>query len=217
MSYLGPAKTHERLPSYTSDYAVSKPPIAFGIQSVQDYNYSTTKLTWLYTSTVFVHGLYGVALISLSILLLRFEKQEPWTGVIAALMLTLKTIDFRGPLVTSLTVGISVLLAVPGAIANSRRLLKASSVANTISLLATLATGFSIWYTTLVERRTYLALWQSQSLNSTALIQDRFDCCGYFNATSPTFAFSTACPTADAAALKQGCVLPFTTFADLIL
>lgn len=45
----------------------------------------------------------------------------------------------------------------------------------------------------------------------------QFNCCGYFNSTSPPFALDATCPNALVAAARVGCVTPFSSFANNFL
>jgi hypothetical protein len=45
----------------------------------------------------------------------------------------------------------------------------------------------------------------------------QFNCCGYINSTTPAFQQDNTCTTALVAAQKQGCVGPYTNFANSFL
>jgi hypothetical protein len=50
-----------------------------------------------------------------------------------------------------------------------------------------------------------------------ALIRIQFDCCGYYNSTSPPFVNDATCSTPLIAAEKEGCVGPFSSFVNSTL
>lgn len=45
----------------------------------------------------------------------------------------------------------------------------------------------------------------------------QFECCGYFNSTSPAFVTDSVCQSPAAAALQRGCVGPVSSFANIFL
>lgn len=45
----------------------------------------------------------------------------------------------------------------------------------------------------------------------------QFDCCGYYNSTSPLFVTDATCNTPLDAAEKQGCVGPFSNYVNQTL
>lgn len=47
-----------------------------------------------------------------------------------------------------------------------------------------------------------------------SMLQQRFNCCGYLNHTTPRFALDTTCPNDLIAATKLGCVGPFSEYAE---
>ncbi|CAI4211136.1 unnamed protein product [Parascedosporium putredinis] len=49
------------------------------------------------------------------------------------------------------------------------------------------------------------------------LMQTAFECCGYFNSTSPAFVTNPSCPSPAAAALMRGCSAPVGSFANIFI
>jgi hypothetical protein len=45
----------------------------------------------------------------------------------------------------------------------------------------------------------------------------QFNCCGYFNSTSPAFVTDATCPSPAAAALLKGCATPLTAFGNVFV
>lgn len=45
----------------------------------------------------------------------------------------------------------------------------------------------------------------------------QFQCCGYFNSTSPAFVTDVTCPSPAAAALIKGCASPLTSFTNVFV
>lgn len=49
------------------------------------------------------------------------------------------------------------------------------------------------------------------------LISSQFDCCGYFNYTSPAFVTDATCPSPAAAALLTGCAASIASFSNVFV
>ena len=100
----------------------------------------------------------------------------------------------------------------------SRRWLYAHGWVVTGACVALLVVGLKIWYITLDEKNNLLAAWVNTSPNTIQAVEEKFNCCGFFNSTSPPFVISpNACPTIDIAATRTGCVLSLQPYADLFL
>ncbi|EEP79662.1 predicted protein [Uncinocarpus reesii 1704] len=77
--------------------------------------------------------------------------------------------------------------------------------------------GLIIWFLTLRTRSTLNVAWGNETPEVQSLLQQRFNCCGYLNSTSPPYQVDSTCPTDLDAAQKQGCVGPFSNFANSFL
>ncbi|KAF1812683.1 hypothetical protein P152DRAFT_458494 [Eremomyces bilateralis CBS 781.70] len=78
----------------------------------------------------------------------------------------------------------------------------------------TLILGLFIWFDTLTTRSKLEFIWGKETPQVQSLLQQRFNCCGYTNSTSPPFIQDSVCPNAFIAAQKQGCVADFSNFAN---
>ncbi|KAF3008759.1 phospholipid scramblase 1 [Curvularia kusanoi] len=81
----------------------------------------------------------------------------------------------------------------------------------------TLGLGVAIWVETLQTRQNLSALWGREPPQIQSLLQQKFDCCGYVNATTPPFVTDTTCTNALVAAQKGGCIGPFSSFTNKYL
>ncbi len=77
-----------------------------------------------------------------------------------------------------------------------------------------LVIGLVIWFETLKTRSNMGALWAQQTPHVQSLLQQRFQCCGYLSATSPPFVPDNTCTNSLVAASLQGCITPFSNFAN---
>jgi len=83
--------------------------------------------------------------------------------------------------------------------------------------LAILAIGSIIWFYSLREPTNYQKVWLQQSSQTQTALQDKFQCCGYFNATNIAFGGSF-CGTDNATASAHiGCELILVQKADYAL
>ncbi|KAH6618727.1 tetraspanin [Boeremia exigua] len=81
----------------------------------------------------------------------------------------------------------------------------------------TLSLGIAIWVETLQTRQNLSVLWGREPPQIQSLLQQKFDCCGYVNATTPPFVQDTTCTNALVAAQKGGCIGPFSRFTNTYL
>jgi len=86
-----------------------------------------------------------------------------------------------------------------------------------IDAIGILAVGTFLWFFTLQERNNFHAAFSEQSSQNKIAIQDKLNCCGYFDLTD-LVEFGGICSDQDAVnALNQTCVDPITSFADTTL
>ncbi len=128
------------------------------------------------------------------------------------------------------------LLTLPGIIVPTRGWLKFSGIMVTLTALFTLVLGLFLWLSTLKTKEDFAPLWSSQSSQIQELMQSavsylhpfplssatnllplQFNCCGYFNSTTPAFVTDSICPSPAAAALMRGCATPIASFANVFV
>lgn len=113
---------------------------------------------------------------------------------------------------------LAFLLCIPSiTIPSNRGFLKIHGYAVLFCAVFTLALGLEVWFQTLTTRANLAMVWGKQSTDTQSLLQERFKCCGYKNATTPPFIQDDVCTNALVAANLQGCVGPFSSFANSIL
>jgi hypothetical protein len=99
----------------------------------------------------------------------------------------------------------------------TRGWLKFHGYLTVICAIFTLVIGLSIWFETLKTRKNLSNIWNAQPQSTQSLLQQKFNCCGYANSTSPAFVNDATCPNALVAAAQVGCVSPFSSFANNFL
>jgi len=77
--------------------------------------------------------------------------------------------------------------------------------------------GLFLWMMTLKTKESFQLLWLAQPASVQDLMQTHFECCGYFNSTSPAFVTDATCPSPAAAALMKGCSAPITSFINVFI
>ena len=147
--------------------------------------------------------LTGVAFIVIEVLLAR----SPDLGV----QVVGRLVDLRGAVALGAIVLLACLFAALGYMTRARAVLYLSQALTMLAIAAELAFGLYIWWHTLETKKNWAQVWVRQlSIQEIATLQDRFQCCGYYDYANPVFfTVSAFCPDAATAASKQGCVRPF--------
>jgi hypothetical protein len=92
-----------------------------------------------------------------------------------------------------------------------------------VDAIGILVIGTFIWFSTLQERANFHKFWVDASPTSRIALQDKFQCCGYFNGTDLAEVGGSFCQSVDfisglASSMSSNfCVLPITNFADMTL
>jgi len=86
-----------------------------------------------------------------------------------------------------------------------------------IDAIGIIIVGTFLWFFTLQERNNFRTVFSEQSSDIKIAIQDKLNCCGYFNSTD-LVEFGGICSDQQAVAtVNQTCVDPITAFADTTL
>lgn len=132
--------------------------------------------------------------------------------------LLLAQTPLTGATVNAVIIFITFLSSIPSFLMTKNRgFLRLHSWLVIFCAVTTLAIGLEIWISTLKTRSNLNDLWALQSPQMQTTLQQEFNCCGYLNSTSPLFQVDAVCPNTAAAALKPGCVGPFSAFANNLL
>jgi hypothetical protein len=112
--------------------------------------------------------------------------------------------------------GLAFLISIPGMLLKeNRKLLIAHAFVVVACAVFTLGVGLAIWFDTLQTKKNLAPLWASQSNTVISLLEDKFQCCGYKDATK--FFVNDVCPNAVEAARHGLCVTPFSAYANRFL
>jgi len=132
--------------------------------------------------------------------------------------LLLNTCPLNAAIGNAVLIFITFLASIPGMVLpTTRGWLKFQGFLVVVCGLFTMIIGLTIWFDTLKTRKNNADIWGNLPTTTQSLLQEKFNCCGYANSTSPPFAVDATCPDAAQAALQLGCVGPFATFANNFL
>ncbi|KAL1981397.1 hypothetical protein VTN96DRAFT_2699 [Rasamsonia emersonii] len=172
-------------------------------------------LTYAGADLLFVLG--GVLLLVASLVLERRTQSAP-TLETAPDILLFKMVPFKAAIVNAIFVFVTFVISIPGLLMSDNRFwLKLQGWMILVCGTFTLVLGVIVWFETLRTRAELGTVWGQQTAAMQSLLQQRFQCCGYFNSTSPPFVGDSVCTTPLVAAETQGCVGPFSSFANALL
>jgi len=125
----------------------------------------------------------------------------------------------RCPLAAVIANGVLVVVAffisLPAfALPTSRSWLKFHIGLVVICLVFTLCLGLNEWMQTLSTRANLEEMWGKQTPDMQSMLQQKFDCCGYLNWTYPPYVSDSVCTSDIVASTKEGCVTPFSRYAE---
>ncbi|WEW56752.1 hypothetical protein PRK78_002203 [Emydomyces testavorans] len=172
-------------------------------------------ITYLVADALFLGG--GAAILAVALTSRERLLAAPTLDNVAERLL-LAHCPQLGEIVDAGFIFFTFLLSIPGILQpNDRVWLKIHGWMVVVSGFITLIIGLVIWFLTLRTRSTLNTAWGQQTPQVQSLLQQRFNCCGYLNSTSPPFQVDSTCPTDLDAAQKPGCVGPFSNFANSFL
>jgi len=169
-------------------------------------------LTYIVVDLLFVVS--GGLLIIFALMTESEAKTVPTVNTVARDLLL-----FRCPLNAAIgnavLVFVTFLISVPAMVMPmTRGWLKFHGYMTVVCAIFTMIIGLDIWFDTLKTRKNLALVWNQQPASSQSLLQQKLNCCGYTNSTSPPFVVDSTCPNALVAAARVGCVGPFSTYAN---
>jgi hypothetical protein len=112
---------------------------------------------------------------------------------------------------------LTFVITLPGLFMTTRGWLKLAGYLVVFNALFTLCIGIVLWVMTLTVSEDFAPIYFSQTPEAQHLIQQSFNCCGYFNASSPAFVTDDVCPSPAAAALNRGCSVFISSFGGRLI
>ncbi|KAI3320792.1 tetraspanin [Xylariaceae sp. AK1471] len=159
----------------------------------------------------------GALILGFSIIVQKTCFNPPVDGNEAARDLLYQQFPFSAGIGNGIFTFVAFASTLPALATNSRSWLKFAVVLIVIDALFTLIIGLDLWILTLRIKDTFSQLWIAQPKEVQSFMQVAFNCCGYFNSTSPAFNTDSACPSPAAAALMTGCSTPLSRFSNTFI
>ncbi|PUU76371.1 hypothetical protein B9Z19DRAFT_258126 [Tuber borchii] len=168
--------------------------------------------SYVATSIIFLGT--GILLISVAAVWQKELMSQPTMDSVARYLL-LKKAPLSAVIANGVMVVVAFLLSLPTfALPTSRTWLKAHSWLVMACALFTLVLGLMEWISTLKTRANLEEIWGQQTPQIQSMLQQKFNCCGYMNSTTPMYVVDSVCTGDIVAAAEGGCVGPFANFAE---
>lgn len=172
-------------------------------------------LVFIAFDLIFVAG--GGLLVGFSLTSEATKRQSPTVGNVAQNLL-LDQCPLTAGVVNSIFVFVTFLYSLPALfLPQNRGWLRAQGWLVVVCATFTLGLGLSVWVETLQTRKNLGIVWGRETPLVQSLLQQKFDCCGYHNSTSPLFVQDATCLNSLVAAQKGGCIGQFSRFANKYL
>jgi len=172
-------------------------------------------LTYVLADIVFV---VSGGLLIIFALMTEVEMTKAPTVATVARNLLFQQCPLQASIGNAVLVFVTFLISVPAMIMPmTRGWLKLSGYMTVVCALYTMILGLTLWFQTLKTRENLQTVWNSQPNTTQSLIQQKLNCCGYLNSTSPMFVLDSTCPNALVAASTVGCIGPFSTYGNNFL
>ncbi|KAI5921890.1 hypothetical protein F4810DRAFT_702088 [Camillea tinctor] len=167
-----------------------------------------------------VDGLFvsmGAIMLGFSVIVQQTCFDTPTEGMEAARDLLYQRFPFSAGIANAIMTFIVFLTTLPAITTNNRSWLKVAGYLVVVDAIFTLIIGVDLWIVTLRLKNTFFEIWVSQPPQVQDLMQTAFQCCGYFNSSSPAFVTDATCPSPAAAALMPGCSAALSSFGNVFV
>ncbi|KAI1362481.1 tetraspanin [Xylaria arbuscula] len=161
-----------------------------------------------------IFAITGAILVGFSVIVKNTCFDPPTSGHEAARDLLYQQFPLTAGIGNGIFTFVAFIATLPALATNSRSWLKVAICLVVVDALFTLIIGLDLWIFTLRIKETFSPLWSAQTPEVQSLMQGAFNCCGYFNSTSPAFHTDATCPSPATAALMTGCATPVTRFSN---
>ncbi|KAI0838241.1 hypothetical protein F5Y06DRAFT_53226 [Hypoxylon sp. FL0890] len=164
-----------------------------------------------------IDGLFvsmGAIMLGFSIIVQQTCFNAPTDGNEAARDLLYQKFPFTAGIVNAVFIFVTFVATIPALATNNRSWLKLAAYLVVIDAIFTLGIGVNLWILTLKMKEEFHQIWITQSSDIQDMMQTAFNCCGFFNSSSPAFVTDTTCPSPAAAALMRGCSTPLNSFGN---
>ncbi|KAI0426908.1 tetraspanin [Xylaria sp. FL1042] len=159
----------------------------------------------------------GAIIVGFSVIVRNTCFDPPTSGNEAARDLLYQQFPLSAGIGNGIFTFIAFVSTLPALATNSRSWLKIAIFLVVVDAIFTLIIGLDLWILTLRIKETFATLWSEQLPEVQGFMQDAFNCCGYFNSTSPAFHTDSTCPSPATAALMTGCATPLSRFSNTFI
>ncbi|KAI5867791.1 hypothetical protein GGS23DRAFT_593070 [Durotheca rogersii] len=156
----------------------------------------------------------GAIMLGFSIIVQQTCFDPPTDGEGAARDLLYQKFPFTAGIVNAIFTFVAFAATLPALATNNRSWLKLAAYLIVVDAVFTMGIGVDLWIVTLKMKERFFSIWISQPPAVQELMQASFQCCGFFNSTSPAFVTNPTCPSPADAALMRGCAAPLTSFGS---
>ncbi|KAH7398937.1 hypothetical protein DE146DRAFT_655958 [Phaeosphaeria sp. MPI-PUGE-AT-0046c] len=176
-----------------------------------------TKLMMVFVGLDFLFAGCGGLLLGFSLISEQSMRNPPTTDNVTQNVL-LGQCPLTAGVVNAVFIFVTFLLSLPALfLPTNRGWLRAQGWLVVACATFTLGLGLAVWAETLETRRHLSDLWGRETPQIQSLLQQKFDCCGYTNSTTPPFVQDRTCLNPLVAAQKGGCIGKFSSFANSYL
>jgi hypothetical protein len=175
------------------------------------------KIQIAYLVADFLFLLMGVFILGFSVIVNNIKDEVPENGRQAARNLFYQDFPLTAGIVNAIFVFITFFVTLPGLATSSRKWLKLASYMAVVCLVFSMILGLYLWIGTLRLREEFAPRFTAQPNDIKSLMQIEFNCCGYFNSSSPAFVTDATCVSKAAAAVMRGCATPISGFANVFI
>ncbi|KAF2130847.1 tetraspanin [Dothidotthia symphoricarpi CBS 119687] len=176
-----------------------------------------TKLMLVFVAVDLLFAGCGGLILAFSLISERLVLDTPTVGNVTQNLL-LGQCPLTAGVVNAIFVFATFLFSLPALfLPTNRGWLRAQGWLVVICATYTLSLGIAIWVETLQIRRNLSVLWGRETPQIQSLLQQKYDCCGYVNSTTPPFIQDSTCLNTLVAELKGGCVGKFSSASNRYL
>ncbi|KAF2839838.1 hypothetical protein M501DRAFT_932599 [Patellaria atrata CBS 101060] len=175
------------------------------------------KLTLVFLSMDFIFAATGGLILAFALMSETEMRAAPSTDTVAQHLL-LSQCPLTAGIVNAIFIFVTFLVSLPALfIPTNKAWLRLQGWLLVFCSLFTLILGLTIWFETLKTRSNLESMWAKEKPLAQSLLQQKFECCGYLNSTSPPFVQDSTCSNSLVAAQRQGCIGPFSDYANSFL
>lgn len=178
---------------------------------------ATNKILVAFVVADILFLLSGAIALGFSVIVGNIMDETPLDGETAARNLLYRRFPLQAGIINAIVIFVTFLVTVPGIIMPTRGWLKFGGYMVTASGMFSLCLGVYLWVLTLSARDDFFVIWMNSEARVQDLMQSAFECCGYFNSTSPAFVTNAVCTSPAAAALMRGCAAPISGFSNVFI